>query len=218
MKSSYLAYPVLIFFLLLFAHDKQLGFFIFTSIILFITLLYHLAKNKYTPDKIILIAILTTLACIGRVLFAFLPSIQLASFVIILSGIVFGPSIAFITGLLTPIMSNFFQGQGLWTIWQMFSFGIMGLFSGLFAKSLKQNKIWRAFFGMLAGIIFGWIMNLMTVIYVGGGKFYISNIIPIYTMSLFFDVLHGTTNALLLFIIGDMCIKKLEMLKSKIQL
>lgn len=218
MKLNYLAYPVLIFFLLLFAHDKQTGFFVFTSIILFITLIYHLSCNNYTPDKVILIAILTAMACVGRVLFSFLPSIQLASFIIILSGIVFGPSIAFVVGILTPIMSNFFQGQGLWTIWQMFGFGLMGLFSGWMSKSLKQNKIWRTCFGMIAGIIFGWIMNLMTVIYVGGGNFNFANIITIYTASLLFDVLHGITNALLLFIVGDVCIEKFEMLKSKIQL
>ena len=216
MKLNFLAYMALIFFLLLFSHDKQLGFFIFTSIVLLITLLYHLVNNKYTPDKIILIAILTAMATAGRIIFAFIPSVQLASFIIIISGIVFGPSIAFITGILTAIMSNFFQGQGIWTIWQMFSFGIIGLFAGLLTQILKENKIWRTIFGLLAGIILGWIMNLMTLIQINNFSF--ASILTIYSMSLFFDMLHGLTNAILLFTVGDVCINKFEQLKSKIQL
>lgn len=216
MKTNILAYIALIFFLLLFAADKQLGFFIFTCIVLFITLLYHLVNNKYTPDKIILIAILTAIATIGRVLFAFIPSFQLASFVIIISGIVFGPAISFVTGILTAIMSNFFQGQGIWTIWQMFCFGLIGLFSGLFAASLKKNKIWRSIFGLVCGIAFGWIMNLMMLIQINNFSF--ANVLAIYSMSLIFDLIHGITNALLLFLIGDVCIKKFDALKSKIQL
>ncbi len=216
MKTNILAYVALIFFLLLFACDKQLGAFIFTAIVLFITLLYHLVNNKYTPDKIILIAILTAIATAGRVLFAFIPSFQLASFVIIISGIVFGPAIAFITGILTAIMSNFFQGQGIWTIWQMFCFGLIGLSSGLFATSLKKNKIWRSIFGLVCGIAFGWIMNLMTLTLLNNFSF--ANILTVYSMSLIFDLIHGLTNALLLFFAGETCIKKFDALKSKIQL
>lgn len=217
MKLSHMNYIVLIIFMVILSQENSYMFLVFTAAILFLTLLLHFTQNKYTPDKLILISILTAIASLGRILFVWLPSIQLSSFIIILTGIVFGPGIAFITGILTAVMSNFFQGQGLWTIWQMFCFGIMGLFSGLFAKSLRTNKIWRTCFGMAAGIIFGWIMNIMTIIYIGG-NFNIANIIPIYAMSFFFDIIHGTTNALLLFIVGDACIEKFEALKLKIHL
>ena len=46
----------------------------------------------------------------------------------------FGPEAGFLTGAVSALVSNFFFGQGPWTPWQMFAFGVLGFLAGLLYK------------------------------------------------------------------------------------
>ncbi|MEX2104005.1 MAG: ECF transporter S component, partial [Bacilli bacterium] len=84
-------------------------------------------EMKKTDARIVvLISILAAIAAIGRIPFAALPSIQPTSFVIIVTGLAFGAETGFMVGATAALVSNFFLGQGPWTPWQMFAWGMMG--------------------------------------------------------------------------------------------
>lgn len=53
----------------------------------------------------------------------------------ILAGVGLGAEAGFLTGAMAGFVSNFFFGQGPWTPWQMFSFGIIGFLAGLLFRS-----------------------------------------------------------------------------------
>ncbi len=49
---------------------------------------------------------------------------------VVISGIALGPETGFFVGALARFVCNFFSGQGPWTPWQMFSWGLMGYLAG----------------------------------------------------------------------------------------
>ena len=90
-------------------------------------LMWSTGRQPINTMVISVTAALTALAVLGRILFASLPSVQPVTFLVLLSGYVFGSGTGFIVGMLTGLISNFFLGHGPWTLWQMLAWGICGL-------------------------------------------------------------------------------------------
>ena len=87
-------------------------------------------RKAFVSREIVLVAVLAAIAAVSRVPFSILPSVQPTSFVIIVSAIVFGSETGFMIGA-TAESYLIFLGQGPWTPWQMFSWGMIGFIAGL---------------------------------------------------------------------------------------
>lgn len=151
-------------------------------------------KKKVNAEEIVIIAILAAIAAVSRVPFSALPSVQPASFVIIASGLVFGPQVGFMVGTTSALASNFFLGQGPWTLFQMFAWGLMGLTAGLF-----QHARWMAHlfgqnvFGFTWGFLFGWFMNLWFILALFESISW-EVFLGAYAASFYFDLVHALSN------------------------
>lgn len=77
---------------------------------------------------------LGALAAAGRILFAPLPEIKPVSAIAIVAGATLGRRNGFMVGALAALVSNFFFGQGAWTPWQMYGWGMVGYLSGVLAQ------------------------------------------------------------------------------------
>lgn len=77
--------------------------------------------------------VLAALAAAGRILFAPIPDFKPVSAIAIIAGVVFGRKSGFMVGALAALASNFFFGQGPWTPWQMYAWGLVGYGAGLLA-------------------------------------------------------------------------------------
>lgn len=165
--------------------------------------------------EVVLLAMLAAIAAISRVPFAALPSVQPTSFVIILTGLVFGAESGFIVGAIAAIVSNIFLGQGPWTPWQMYAWGMMGMTAGLLRNTWWMKNMWgKIIFGFIWGYIFGWFMNLWIIV---------SNIenftweffTGVYVASIYFDLAHGLSNVFFIIIFGASWIKIMMRFKRK---
>lgn len=163
--------------------------------------------QKTSAEKIVLIALLSCVAAVGRVLFTFIPSVQPASFIIIMAGIVFGEEAGFLTGVIAALASNLMMGQGPWTIWQMFAWGMMGAVSSYIGHTLKKSRAGLVVYGFIWGFLFGWIMNIWVVL--GGfmGDISRQTILSVYAASFVLDLAHALSNALLIALFGQRFIK-----------
>ena len=86
--------------------------------------------------------VLAALAAAGRILFAPIPDFKPVSAIAIIAGVVFGRKSGFMVGALAALTSNFFFGQGPWTPWQMYAWGLVGYGAGLLAAiPAKAPKI-----------------------------------------------------------------------------
>ena len=78
--------------------------------------------------------VLAALAAAGRILFAPIPDFKPVSAIAIIAGVAFGRKSGFMVGSLAALASNFFFGQGAWTPWQMYAWGLVGYGAGLLAE------------------------------------------------------------------------------------
>lgn len=156
-------------------------------------------KSKPTVENIVVIALLVAIAVIGTLPTSTVPGLQIASFIIIMTGIIFGRQTGFITGALTPVVIGLFSGLGFWTLFQMVGFGLMGFTAGLIADKLEGNTPLRAVFGFVWGLLYGWITNISMFPFLQEINF--NAIIGVYAASLPFDIVHGIVNAILLVVL-----------------
>lgn len=181
----------------------------------FVPFMIRFSRQKLTSRELVMLAILGAIASVSRVPFASLPSVQPSTFVVIVSGIVLGPQSGFVIGTLTAIVSNLFLGQGPWTPWQMFAWGVIGLLAGLFRNRwMMKNIVGRCIYGFIMGFVFGWLMNLWVIL--GLGLTFSWEVIALYyTSSFFFDLAHALSNVFFILLFSDSWIKILNRFKLK---
>ncbi len=153
-------------------------------------------KSKPTVEHLVLIAIMVAISVMGTLPTAAVPGLQAASFIIIMTGIVFGRETGFITGVLTPLVMGLFFGLGYWTVLQMIAWGLMGLTAGMLSSKLEKNKYTRAAFGFGWGFFYGWITNISMLPFLS--SITTASVLGVYAASFPFDLVHAITNAVLL--------------------
>lgn len=85
--------------------------------------------------------VLAALAAAGRILFAPIPDFKPVSAIAIIAGVAFGRKSGFMVGALAALASNFFFGQGPWTPWQMYAWGLVGYGAGLLVMVPAKRRV-----------------------------------------------------------------------------
>ncbi len=206
-------------FLLFFTAVKNNGSYAITSFIFIILMLvpfyYSFEKRRPTARQLVPIAVLAAVAALGRVAFAPLPYVKPTSAVVIIAGISFGPEAGFITGATAALTSNIFFGQGPFTPWQMFSWGIMGYCAGVFARhGLLRGRLSICIFGFVWGFLYGWIMDLWQVLgFVN--PINVKSVMLTYAASFYFDLTHAVSTVIFLLLAAKPWTKILTRVKIK---
>ncbi len=124
-------------------------------------------SRKPKARELVIISVLCAITVAGRAAFYMLPEFKPVAALVILAGLCFGGETGFLVGSVSGFLSNFFFGQGPWTPWQMFAFGIIGFIAGILFKKgfLRKTKISLCLFGFFVTfIIYGGIMNPASII------------------------------------------------------
>ena len=189
--------------------------FVFLAILIF---LVRFERRKVEPRELVLLAVLASIAAVGRIPFASLPSVQPTTFVIIMSGFVFGAESGFIIGAVAALASNMILGQGPWTPWQMAAWGLVGLSAGWLRNTkILTSKTGRIIFGIAWGYLFGWVMNLWGFLSIvqSGSPFEWKAFMVYLIGSATFDTMHAVSNVIFLLLFGEVWIKILTRFKRK---
>lgn len=174
-------------------------------------------SRKPQAKEIVTVSVLCAAAVAGRTAFYTLPQFKPVAAVVIISGICFGGETGFLVGAVTAFVSNFFFGQGPWTPWQMFAFGIIGLIAGVLfnLKLLRKEKISLCIFGFLSVFtVYGIIMNSASVI-MSQAKPDFEIIKASCIMGMPFDLVHAASTAFFLWFAAEPLIEKIERVKIK---
>lgn len=188
-------------------------------------------RKKAQARDLVPIALMAAMCVVGRVAFAIvpLPNFKPVSAIVIITGVAFGPEAGYLTGALAALLSNFLFGQGPWTPWQMFTWGMIGFLAGVLYKAgvfgqvgtisanengKRKKPIALCIFGFFCGLLYGWIMNLQHLIGYVRPLNWVS-ILVTYANSIYFDVSHGICTFLVLWIAGEPWIRKLLRIKKK---
>ena len=213
-----IAIPLTIYVGIFFLGDRK--YYVVSMLIIFETLIpFMLVFESRQPKarELVIIATLCAIGIAGRMAFFMIPQFKPVIAIVIIAGVAFGGEAGFIVGALTAFVSNMFFGQGPWTPWQMFAFGIIGFLAGvLFRKGiLRRSRAALCIFGGLATfIIYGVIMNTsMLFIYqqkISWSMFWVSILqgVP-------FDLVHAAATVFFLFVMSRTMLEKLDRIKLK---
>ena len=258
-------------------------------------------RRKPKAREVVLIAMMTAITVAAHIFFHVTVPVQIGTAMVIISGVALGPEAGFMVGALARFVCNFYMGQGPWSPWQMFCWGLLGFLAGLMFNKVtvrnrydglsagatsvtaleeKKARSFRIIMGpvmcVLAGVIvayvtyiflpgkdttfWGWrvyafgaagliagallqrkrlpvdsltlaLFTLLTTVIIYGGimnmaAMFTSSGIPgndisfntlrlLYVSGLPYDLYHGVTAAVCMFVIGSPMIEKLERIKIK---
>ncbi|MBB3112761.1 energy-coupling factor transport system substrate-specific component [Paenibacillus phyllosphaerae] len=199
--------------------DDRNYYFISLLIILYTMIPFAMVFESRKPQarELIIIAVLTAIAVAGRSAFFMLPQFKPVLAIVIIAGVSMGAEAGFLVGAMAGFVSNFFFGQGPWTPWQMFSFGIIGFLAGILFKKgwLKRSKALLCVFGGLSAIlIYGGLMNLSSVT-LFASTFNKEALLAAYASGIWFDLVHAAATVIFLFLLSRPMLEKLDRIKTK---
>ena len=129
----------------------------------------------------------------------------------ILAGVI----LAYVTYIFVPGKDNTFWG------WRVYAFGAAGLLAGAFLqhKRMPADSLTLALFTfMTTVIIYGGIMNMAAMFTssgIPGNDISFNTLRLLYVSGLPYDLYHGVTASVCMFVIGNPMIEKLERIKIK---
>ncbi|MGN0650345.1 MAG: ECF transporter S component [Oscillospiraceae bacterium] len=119
--------------------------------------------------ELVLTAVMTAFSAAGRFVFAWLPFFKPVTAIVVISAMYMGPTAGFLIGALSALISNIYFGQGIWTPFQMFSWGIIGFAAGLLnKKKILENPVALSVYGALSGVVYSVLMDIFTVLSADG--------------------------------------------------
>ena len=174
-------------------------------------------RSRPSSKLVALVGTLAALAALGRVAFAALPDVKPTTDVVVISGYALGAAPGFAVGAVAALTSNLFFGQGPWTPWQMFAWGLTGVV-GAIAARVSPRTIGRwplAALCALMGFLFGEILNLFTYTTTGGQT--LDQFFLIAGRALPFDVAHATGNLLFALAFGPVLLRSLLRFQARLE-
>jgi energy-coupling factor transport system ATP-binding protein len=213
-----LAIPLTIYIGFYFFGDRKY-YFISMLILLETMLPFALAFESRKPQarELVIIAVLCATAIAGRAAFFMLPQFKPVLALVIIAGVAFGGESGFLVGAVTGFVSNIFLGQGPWTPWQMFAFGVIGFLAGvLFRKGLLgRGRAALCVFGALAALaVYGPIMDSASVLMYQARPVR-AMFLAAFLQGLPFNLVHAAATVLFLFVISRAMLEKLDRIKVK---
>ncbi|MEC0268595.1 ECF transporter S component [Paenibacillus anseongense] len=210
--------PLTIWFGIYYLNDRKY-YFISLLVILETMLPFVMLFESRKPQarELIVIAVLCAIAVAGRAAFFMVPQFKPVVAMVIIAGVCLGAEAGFLVGVVTGFVSNFFFGQGPWTPWQMFAFGIIGFLAGVLFKKgiLRRNKAALCIFGGLTTFfIYGGLLNpasvLMSPVQPTKEMFLLA-----YLQGIPFDLIHAVSTVIFLYFIAKPMLSKLDRIKLK---
>lgn len=187
--------------------------------ILYILVPFFMVFEKRKPQarELILIAVLTALAVVGRWVFFWAPQFKPTAAIVILTGACLGPEAGFLTGALSMFVSNFTFGQGPNTPWQMAGMGVLGFLAGLlfYKDFLPKKRLPLCLYGGPAAMmIYGLWVDLGTAMLAAQG-FSLGMWLTTILSGIVFNVIHGVATVVFLLLFSGAMVDILERIKRK---
>ena len=199
-----------------FAFDEKKFAWIILAVTIMALLLFFAGFEKKIigTRRMVIIAVMTALSVLGRFIFAVIPGFKPITAIVVITAVWLGPESGFLTGALSAVISNFYFGQGPWTPFQMFAWGIIGLVAGYLSNILKKNRPALAVYGVFAGIFYSMLMDVWSVLWFNN-NFEMSVYLAALVTAIPYTISYAASNVVFLLLLGRPFGEKLERVKLK---
>lgn len=172
-------------------------------------------RRKPQPREILVIAVMSAISVAGRCLFIVTPGFKPVTAITAITGFSLGAEAGFLTGATSALVSNMFFGQGPWTPFQMFTWGMIGFIAGLLGKTGQMHKkIPLILFGIFAGIFFSFGMDIWGSLSTYG-VFSVEAYLLALSSAVPFTIVYAVSNIIFLLLLAKPIREKLDRIKLK---
>lgn len=216
--ALFVCMPVLIIMGVTIFEDRQYALIsISIALLSCFTLFLTFEKRKTSTRKLILISVMTAISVAGRFIFAVVPGFKPVTAIVVITAIYFGSEAGFLCGAFSALISNMYFGQGPWTPFQMFTWGMLGLLAGAFSNKLKTNKLFLIFYAIFAGVVYSLLLDVWSVLWYDN-TFRVDLYLTTLATSLPYTVLYAASNVIFLLLLVKPIGEKLNRIKTKYML
>ena len=177
---------------------------------------WRFGNRKYYLSSLLLIVY--AMLPFSRAAFIMVPFFKPLTGIVMITGMALGPEAGFLTGAVSGFVSNFIFGQGPWTPWQMFAFGVAGFLAGVLAKKGWLTAEKRLPAGLFGGIcvllLIGPILDTCSLFTMSTG-ITAASAAGIYLAGLPVNAVHAFATFLTVFFLGKPIEEKLDRIKVK---
>lgn len=171
-------------------------------------------RRKSDARRLVILAVMVALSVFGRFAFSFVPHFKPVTAIVILCGMYLGRESGFLCGALSAVISNFFFGQGPWTPFQMFAWGVIGFLAALFATPLKRRMWCLLGFGAVSGVLYSFLLDIWTVLW-WDGHFHLTRYLAAVASAAPVTAVYAVSNVVFLLLLARPIGEKLERIKTK---
>lgn len=180
-------------------------------------------RKKPGTKDVVLLSVMISLGVVGRLVFFMIPQFKPCAAIVIITGIMLGKQAGFLSGVMTAFISDMFFGMGPWTLWQMIGFGLIGLISAIIFNQERIEKmggfaklILCTYGFLVTFLLYGLLMDTATVFMVTD-KPKLSTFIATYTAGIVFNMIHGISTFIFLYLMANPLSKKIKRILIKYQ-
>lgn len=174
--------------------------------------------RKLYVRELATIGALVFIGVLGRLIFAMIPHFKPMCGIIMIAGMALGGPGGFLVGTVTSFCSNIFFGQGQWSPWQMFAYGVGGLLAGWFYRlrivGKKRLVLTSIICGVVVVAVVGPLLDVSTVFSADMG--FAPEIFAMYFKSgLPVNIIHGACTMLTVLVMMRPMLNRLDRMKVK---
>ena len=163
--------PLTLAFGVVLLHDRKYNIIsMIVAVLACVPFFFAFEKRRASTKEMMVVAVMVAISVTGRFVFAALPGFKPVTAIVVITAMYLGPEAGFLTGALSAVVSNMYFGQGPWTPFQMFSWGIIGMIAGFPGlRALLRHRMPLIFYGIFSGIAYSGLMDIWTVFSLEGG-------------------------------------------------
>lgn len=171
-------------------------------------------EKKSGTGRMLILAVMVSLSVLGRFAFSALPHFKPVTAIVVIAGIYLGAESGFLCGALSAVLSNIIFGQGPWTPFQMFSWGLIGFLAATASPILKKSKLALAIYGVFSGILYSLLMDGFSALW-AEGTFSLSRYGAFIVAALPVTAVYAVSNVIFLLAMSALMGEKLERITRK---
>lgn len=178
---------------------------------------YRFEKKRVKTREIVILAVLISVAVIGRAAFFMIPNFKPMLAVIIVAGVSLGKEDGLLTGAMSALISNMIFGQGPWTPYQMAAMALSGYLAGwIFYRGREKFSRWAVIvYGAIAAFfIYGGLVDLWTILMMSSGLS-LKIAIGVYAAAVPFNIIHAVSTVVFLLLLLKPMTEKIDRIKFK---
>ncbi len=179
--------------------------------------IFKFENRKTKSGEIVVMAFMCAIAVISRVVFYMVPGVKPIIAIIIIGGLSLGKENGFMIGVFSALVSNMIFGQGFWTPYQMFAYGISGYIFGVLSEKniIIKNRVLLSLSGAFVSFfVCGVLLDISSAL-TWQPNINVHQFIPYIVMGIPFNLILSISTFVFLYILSNPMLKKLERIKEK---